>query len=196
MKEIHHRVKNNLQVVSSLLSLQAAQLKDKSIASVFHQSQNRITAMALVHEHLYNSKELSSVNINSYFKSLIANLSDSYESESITINQYFPDIEISLDLATPTGLIINEVVSNSFKYAFTESTLNPTISILLHPTKKGEYVLTLKDNGLGIPDIRRAAKSKSLGMKLIHTLCRQIDASLDIWSEVNKGVKYEITFKK
>ena len=120
LKEIHHRVKNNMQIVSSLLDHQTQFIKDKKVIEIFTESQNRIASMALVHEKLYQSKDLAKIDFNDYISDLVANLFQSYVKNSgkIKLNMNIENIQLDIDLAIPCGLIINELVTNSLKYAF------------------------------------------------------------------------------
>lgn len=194
LKEIHHRVKNNLQIVSSLLSLQANQIDDAHFVALFQTSQQRVASIALVHEKLYQSKNLDVVNIQEYVSDLIEKIVDSSENAQQPIQKIVnvADVYINLDKAVPLGLIINEVLSNAFKYAFDASIKNPTIKVEIF---EAEEVLNiqLSDNGKGIEDIDKAMQSQSLGMKLVKTLSLQLGCEMEVDTAKNKGVKYKLT---
>jgi PAS domain S-box-containing protein len=195
LKEVHHRVKNNLQVISSILNLQSSYIKDQNTLNILKESQNRIKSMAFIHENLYQTKDFSSINFSEYIINLSQNLIHTYSNSSNEI-KLFLDIEkiyLNLDLAIPSGLIINEIVSNAIKYAFAESREEEnTISIYLHV--EGEYLkLRIEDNGIGIPDHIDFRNTESLGLQLVVTLLEQLNGNINI--DNNKGTKYTIIFK-
>jgi two-component sensor histidine kinase len=193
LKEIHHRVKNNLQIVSSLLSLQSENVLDEKFLSLIRDSKNRINSMALVHEMLYASKSLEKISVSEYIGRLSNSLQRSMASpdSEIKIDRDIPsDILFEIDRIIPLGLILNEIISNSFKYGFPE-TKKGTIYIRLEPQKSG-HLLSVSDDGVGLPEDFDIDKSTSLGMQLIQMLCDQIDGKLTIRSE--KGVHFNIAF--
>ena len=192
LKEIHHRVKNNMQVISSLLHLQSRQVKDDKTQNIFTESQNRIKSMALVHERLYRSDNLAKIDFNNYIRNLIVTL---YHSYNIDPNRIILDINVnnvflSIDTAIPCGLIINEIITNSFKHAFPDNA-NGVINIEFF-SKDERYHLIIKDNGVGLPEEVKSDGSQSLGLFLISALIRQLTAELEIVRE--SGTKYTITF--
>jgi PAS domain S-box-containing protein len=194
LKEVHHRVKNNLQVISSLLNLQHSYIDDPFYKSIFKESQNRVRSMALIHEKLYQNEYFSQIDIQHYIYSLTSNLKNSYSSESQRV-QFLFDIDnifLSIDQAIPCGLILNELISNSLKYAFNEVT-NGTISISFKLDAKHNALLFMEDNGKGFPEDFNVEKSETLGLKIVQTLAEQINASIHIKSE--NGVKIRIEFK-
>lgn len=150
LKEIHHRVKNNLQIISSLLNLQAEYLQDNQAIEIFKDSQNRIESMALIHEKLYQSKDLAKIEISGYIQDLVTNLFSSYQvnSDAITLNINIEDILLSIDTAIPCGLIINELVTNSLKHAF-PSNKTGEIRIDLCSSPNNKFLLIVSDNGIG-----------------------------------------------
>lgn len=179
LKEIHHRVKNNLQIISSLLNLQSNYIKDSSAYEMFKDSQNRIKTMAHIHEKLYQSQDLSSINFSEYINDLIYSLFKIYKSSSdIELNMDLCEVILNIDVAIPCGLIINEIISNSLKYAFTNSKKG-CINIQLMFNNK-EITLILNDNGKGLPEDIDFENSSTLGLQLISMLCEQINAKIKL----------------
>jgi PAS domain S-box-containing protein len=193
LKEIHHRVKNNLQVISSLLKLQAGYIKDDRILEVFKESQNRIRAMALIHEKLYQSEDLAKSNFAEYIRSLATDLFRSYSvnSRMVKLNLKVEDVRLSIDTAIPCGLIINELISNSLKYAFSAG---QTGEINIHFFSETEdcYTLIVQDNGSGFPIDLDFRNTKSLGLQLVCSLTKQLHGTIDL--ERDRGVAFKITF--
>lgn len=195
LKEIHHRVKNNLQIISSLLKIQENQTKDVQAAALFKDSQDRITSMALIHEQLYQSKDLSNIDFGIYISNLVNSLMQSYRQESRRIR---PKIEsngvfIGIDLAIPCGLIINELVSNSLKYAFPEAD-EGVISITTRFDNKNEIEMVIGDNGIGIPKNLDFKNTKTFGLQLITGLVgHQLAGEIEI--NQNEGTEFRIRFK-
>ncbi len=192
LKEIHHRVKNNMQVITSLLSLQSKNIKDEQALSVFQDSQNRVKSMALIHETLYQSKDLSRINFAEYLQKLVAHVSRSYRirPEAVKINTQVDDVSLPIDMAVPCGLIINELTSNSLKYAFpadTSGEVNITFG-----RADAQYILRISDTGVGLPDDFDPERGKSLGMKLVHMLTGQLCGELEHRNGV--GTTFEIKF--
>lgn len=194
LKEIHHRVKNNLQLVSSLLSLQANANNNDNFSNAIKSSQDRIKTMAIVHEKLYQSKSLSNININSYLKELITAKSKETLDKSITINLDIPDIEFKLDKLIPIGLLINEMITNSIKHAF-DSTSNNKIEIRFEAQVHNMCTLKYMDNGSGFKEGYKSINQNSIGMDLIDSFTAQLDGNLEIVS-TNEGVAYTISFQK
>ncbi|AVH69563.1 sensor histidine kinase [Nostoc sp. 'Lobaria pulmonaria (5183) cyanobiont'] len=193
LKEIHHRVKNNLQIISSLLNLQAEYLKDNQALEVFKDSQNRIESMALIHEKLYQSQDLARINFADYIQDLVTNLFYSYNvnSSAITLKMNVEEVFLVIDAAIPCGLIINELISNSLKYAFTQ-TEGGEICIDFYPNKVNLYTLTISDNGVGFAQDFDFHNTESLGLRLVKGLTHQLKGNIDFSS--NNGVKYKIIF--
>jgi PAS domain S-box-containing protein len=191
LKEIHHRVKNNLQIVSSLLDLQSMSLKERGRVEMYKESQNRIRTMALIHEKLYKSRDLSRIDFEDYVKSLASDLYRAYNANTKDINLYVnvDKVLITIDTAIPCGLIINELVSNSLKYAFPHG--KGEISISLKSNGNG-HVLTVKDNGIGMPDNFDANNTTSLGLQLVNTLTEQLKGHIELKKE--NGTEFKITF--
>lgn len=192
LKEVHHRVKNNLQIISSLLNLQSEHIKDEKFLSMIRESKNRISSMALIHEMLYVTKDFSQININTYISKLSQSIYQSfYMRESNIVFEY--DIDASLffeiDRMIPIGLILNEIISNSLKYAFPKK----KGIITIHFSKKdNSYLLIVKDNGIGIPEKFDYKTSKSLGIQLINMLSEQLDGDLVFGND--GGAYYKLSF--
>jgi PAS domain S-box-containing protein len=197
LKEIHHRVKNNLQVISSLLKLQAGYIKDDRILEVFKESQNRVRAMALIHEKLYQSEDLAKTDFAEYIRSLVNDLFRSYSisSRAVSLNLTVEDVRLSIDTAIPCGLIINELVSNSLKYAFSAGQPGQ-ISINLSAEADDRYLLIVQDNGSGLPSNIDFRKTKSLGLQLVCNLTRQLQGTLDLDRENGSAFKINFTDQK
>lgn len=192
LKEIHHRVKNNMQVISSLLNLQGKQIRDEQARSIFHDSQNRVKSMALIHESLYQTDDLSHIDFAEYLRKLITHISRSYQTqaENIKMKVNIGDIALGVDMAVPCGLIINELISNSLKHAFPAGRGG---EILIDLTARdGGYKLTLSDDGIGLPKDLDIERAKSLGLKLVRTLTEQLRGEFSCTN--GHGTKFEISF--
>jgi len=180
LREIHHRVKNNLQIISTLLSLQSSNTKDQRVIDLYRESQNRILSIALIHENLYQSEDLTNINFASYVKNLIADLFHSYgvDPSEIQMNMEVKDVIMGIETAIPGGLIINELISNTLKHAF------PTGKgeIYLELTKKDnvKYKLTVRDDGEAFPENFKMDETDTLGMKLISNLVNQLDGDITL----------------
>ncbi|HEY9808873.1 MAG TPA: PAS domain S-box protein [Halomicronema sp.] len=197
LKEIHHRVKNNLQIVSSLLKLQSGYIKDPDALGLFKDSYNRVRSMALIHEKLYRSSDLSGIDASEYIHNLVANLCSAYGvcSEKIAVKIDVEKIAIDIDTAIPCGLIINELVSNSFKYAFPEGQQGlVTINLKLSQDNRKMFVLTVADDGIGLPSNFDLETSDSLGLQLVFNLTEQLGGTIQVSG--NKGTFYKIIFVK
>ena len=195
LKEVHHRVKNNLQVISSILNLQSSYVKDQSTLNILKESQDRIKSMAFIHESLYQTKDFSSINFSEYVVNLSQNLLHSYSSleHEIKLNLDIQNVFLNLDLAIPCGLIINEIVSNALKYAFVDKKEDAEIMIKMHLV--GENLqLQIKDNGIGLPKHIDYRNTESLGLQLVVTLVDQLNGSIDLDS--TQGAHYDILFKQ
>ena len=192
LKEVHHRVKNNLQIVSSLLRLQHKFSGHKNPSDILQEIQDKIQAMAIIHERLYKSSDLSLINLKSYLDNLLVYYETSYNlpEQNIAINTSVENIELSMDYLVPCGLILNEIIANSIKYAFPESA-SGNISIAAS-RNENQCILTIQDSGIGFPDQFKIESCTSLGMQLIQGLTRQIKGSLEVIS--NPGAHYTITF--
>lgn len=184
LKEVHHRVKNNLEIISSLLSMQYRRIEDKNIRTILQQSRSRIYTMSLVHEFLYKSNKLNEIDLNGYVKQLIANVISlhSDDESSIKLNIDIPDVHFSTDASIRLGMVLHELCVNSIKYAF-KNRKNNTIDISL---KRNNEIIHLRvaDNGQGLADVQKILKSKSLGVQLIQTIIEdQLDGELEFSSK-------------
>ena len=194
VKEIHHRVKNNLQIITSLLNLQSAGIKSKKVKDKYTESIGRIKSMAIIHELLYRSKNLSSIKIKDYLEELVLYISSTYNlGKKIQVDLGVDVVHkfIDLDKAIPCGIIINELLSNAFKYAFTHRKQDGVITIYFSENK-GRYTLTVSDNGIGLPKSMNVKTSSTLGLQLINSLVEQLSGELSMRS--NKGTSFTISF--
>jgi len=194
LKEIHHRVKNNLQIISSLLNLQTGQVRDQHLLEILRESQNRIRSMALIHERLYRSEDFSRVDFGQYVNGLATYLVRSYAGDSRSFNLHVDvqDVSLGVDIAIPCGLIINELVSNCLKHAFLPGTQGE-VAVTLR--REGErYLLRVEDNGVGLPGDIDLKKVESLGLQLVETLSTQIGASIAVSTGPGQGAAFEISF--
>ena len=180
LREVHHRVKNNLQIIISLLNLQSRFITDEATLSAFRECQNRVRAMALVHEKLYRSTDLATIDLDNYIRFLGSNLLDFFGTlgKGITLTMDIHDIFLAIDTAIPFGLIINELISNSLKYAFPGGRKGE-ISISIH---RQDHTLTIlyKDNGVGISEDFDWRNAKSMGLQLITALVDQLDGTIEL----------------
>ena len=196
IKEIHHRVKNNMQVISSLLRLQSAGITDRRCLAVLKEAQERVRVMALVYEKLYQSQNLVRIDFSGYLRSLMLGLQSAYPvTRKIRIQFSLESVELGLDQAVPCGLIVNELVSNVYKHAFPSSWKgNPCLRIGLKRTAGHMLELTVRDNGTGIPKRTDPRKTKSFGLYLVRLLVQdQLGGTLGI-SRV-RGTNYRIRFR-
>jgi ammonium transporter len=196
LREIHHRVKNNLQVISSLLGLQSRSSKDEQAIEMAKESQNRIKVMALIHEKLYRSKDFANVEFNDYLKNLVHDLFASYKvsTSRISLKMDIENISLGIDTAIPTGLIINELVTNCLKYAFSKDT-DGEVRISLRSLDDGHNELVVSDNGIGLPEKLDIKKAESLGLRMITNLTER---SLHGKVKINRdnGTEFKIIFKE
>ena len=196
LQEVHHRVKNNMQVISSLLNLQSRKIKDNNLRAMFQESQNRVRSIALVHETLYHMKGLSYINLKEYFSKLARDLFRVYDvsPHTISVNVKAGDVALGIDLVAPCGLIINELISNSLKYAFPEGRRG-VISLEADTVGEGEVVLVVRDNGVGMPEGFDVQKTETLGLKLVSLLVEtQLRGKLEMKRE--NGTYFAIRFKQ
>ena len=197
LKEIHHRVKNNLAVISSLLSLQSRHIKDKEAAEMFKASQSRVKSLALIHERLYKSEDLARVDFAEYVRTTTNDLYRLYGADPnrIGVEVDVKNVSLPVNLAVPCGLIINELVSNALKHAFPPSWKEKgSIRISLHPVEGDQIELVVQDNGVGLAEDVDLKKTESLGLKLVSILAEdQLKGNVEI--ERNEGVLFRITFK-
>ena len=193
LREIHHRVKNNLQIISTLLTLQSSQSEKVDIYNLYKESQNRIQSIALIHENLYHSEDLAHINFEDYVKGLVSDLFDSYgvDSSKIKLNLDVENVILGIETAIPCGLIINELVSNSIKHGFKDVETGE-ISVELKKLQNGKYELKISDTGTPFPDDLNLYSSDTLGLELIKNLVNQLDANLT-FNKNNKEFKIIFT---
>jgi len=193
LKEIHHRVKNNLMIISSLLNLQSQYIKDKTSKNIFKESQNRARSMALIHERLYQSTDLKRINFGDYIRTLSRELFRIYVADTglIELNINVEDIFLDINTAIPLGLIVNELITNSLKHAFTEG-MKGHINVNFHP-QDDHYEFIVTDNGIGFPEDLNFQQTDSLGLQLVNSLTSQIGGKIQL--KRNNGAEFKITFK-
>lgn len=195
LKEVHHRVKNNMQVISSLLSIQAEGVEDALYASLLNESQQRIKSMALIHETLYQSKDLLKIDFHEYISTLTTSLSRSYSVPGVPVHVAVnvEDVALDLETAVPCGLIINELVSNSLKHAFHDQDEMGIINIDF-VSNGCLYELKISDNGCGLPEGFDINKNVSMGMEIVSILTSQLEGRLDVCSE--EGAMFHLSFPR
>ncbi len=179
LQEIHHRVKNNMQIISSLLSLQATHTCNEEAVEILEESKGRVKAMAMIHEKLYNNPNLHELNTGEYLKNLVPDILKSYSniSNNVTTNIDVDEIYLNIETALPLGLLVNELVSNSIKHAFPGGKGN----IIVKLEKTGEeYMLMVSDDGTGLPDDVDPFNAPTLGLQLVMSLSAQLEGKLDV----------------
>jgi PAS domain S-box-containing protein len=193
LQEIHHRVKNNLQIISSLLYLQSTRTEHPEAISALRESRDRVKSMALIHERLYESPNLASIDVGGYVRSLVSDLRRSYitEDSSVRLTVNVGDIPLGITEAIPCGLIINELVSNAMKHAFPKGR-DGEITIRLQRAGANQIALTVSDNGIGFPEQVDFRKSPSLGLTLVNSLVGQLEGSIEL--DRSKGTAFTIRF--
>jgi two-component sensor histidine kinase/ligand-binding sensor domain-containing protein len=203
LKEVHHRVKNNLQVVSSLLYLQSLSVKDEATLALFKDSQNRIKSMALIHEKLYQSKDFSRIVFRDYVNSFLEHLNSSHKNQGLAVRTdvHIDNMDLSLDTAISCGLIVNELMTNAYKYAFPPEWLKeqasnyfPLIEIGAKSFEENQFQLIVHDNGIGIASSVDIETSDSLGLKIVNSMVNQLNGTIAI--KKGNGTTFEITFKQ
>jgi len=200
LREIHHRVKNNMQLVCSLLQLQARQLQNPEMSAIMYESQTRVRSMALIHEKLYGGDSLARIDLADYLRSLAAMIQRS-NSDRAGVGLRFELIPLTagMDTAVPLGLAVNELLTNAFKHAFpraARSTMTPPeIVIALRPEPGGRLRLEVRDNGVGLPEDFAPAKNGSLGMRLVQIFAKQLHCDL-IWSTWSGGSTFQMSFEE
>jgi two-component sensor histidine kinase len=195
LREIHHRVKNNLQVVCSLLRVQRRSLENAQQAAMFQESENRIVSMATVYEKLYQSSNLSELNAGEYLSSLVRNIQGSYEAigRGIELRTELEDVILNPDSAIPLGLIATELVSNCLKHAF-PNPVNGRIQVSLRSVNDTRVELKVRDNGIGLPERTDAAECTSLGLRLVGIFVQQLGGELQISRDA--GTAISVRFEK
>ncbi|NJL74741.1 MAG: hypothetical protein HC892_06595 [Saprospiraceae bacterium] len=192
LKEIHHRVKNNLEIVSSLLELQSAQVGDENTQNIMQANQSRIQSMSIIHQKLYQGENLASIEMKTYFEQLGESLLDTFDaSEQVTVECNMPEIELDIDIAIPIGLIINELITNSLKYAFSDNEKG-IITIQLNRTSANELYLQVADNGISKP-FALSTKGTGFGTQLVQLLTRQLNGVMQVSSK--EGMVTTFVFK-
>lgn len=194
LKEVHHRVKNNLQVINSILNLQSSYVEDPRTLEIINESQNRIRSMSYIHESLYQTKDFSSINFSDYISNLVQNLVHSYQlyHDKIDLTLRVEPVKLALDQAIPCGLILNELVSNALKYAYPGEERGEIVIEVYE--KENKLVIGVEDFGIGLPKGFRIENSESLGLSLVYTLVDQLDGELNL--KTLGGTKFLITFEK
>lgn len=194
IREIHHRVNNNMQIISSLLNLQTDDVQETETKNILRDNQSRIRSMAIIHENLYLSSDISHINFKDYIENLVSDTLYTFgvEISSININLNIEEFELNMETAIPLGLIINELLTNSIKFAFPENNKG-TINIKIK--RKNDIIkLITSDNGIGLPEEIDFTKTHTLGLKLVKYLVRQIDGKIEL--DRDHGTKFTITFKE
>ena len=194
LREIHHRVKNNLQIISSLLNLQSRYIKDVDALDIFAESQNRVRSMAIIHEKLYNSESMSEIDFGEYISDLTESLFYNYRvnPSRISLKKNMDEIYFDVDTAIPCGLIVNELITNCLKHAFPGDDKGEICIELLKTDDK--HVLNVKDNGVGFPEDIDFKNTKSLGLQLVNNLVSQVDGTIEL--DGSNGSSFNIIFKE
>jgi len=195
IREVHHRMKNNLAVIQSLLSLQVKDVTDEKSKGYLLDAENRMHSMAMIHEMLHGSNDLKSLKTRVYIEKLVGTLTQNYklDTQSIKLQCDIQDISLDVDTMIPLGLIVNELVSNALKHAFPDDT-NGELTVSLTKTEESGYVLVIKDNGIGLPEDFDLMKANSLGLKIVKSLVRQIKGIFEIPNR--DGAEFVIVFKE
>jgi two-component sensor histidine kinase len=195
LKEIHHRVKNNLQVISSLLYLQARTVNDPQVQAVFLDSQNRVRSMALVHEQLYRSVNFGDIDFDCYLRTLTTSIARGFRRDGrpVTITRDAPGILLSINEAIPCGLLINELVTNAFKHAFPCHT-GGSIHVRMVSLPESRIQLTVADNGVGLPEAIDPMTADTLGLKLVQMLSAQLGGTVEVVR--SSGTTFRVVFAR
>ncbi len=193
LKEVHHRVKNNLQAISSLLNLQSSTIEDPAIRALFSKSLDRIHSMILIHDKLYHSKDPDTIEFSDYVHNLTSHLLSSYgiTPDNITLTLNVNNTAFDIETATSCGLIINELVANSLKHAFSDGRKGE-VSVACSRDDNGTYTLRVKDNGIGLPANINPKESESLGLQIVDMLAEQINGTVEV--DRSQGTEFIITF--
>jgi len=192
LRELHHRVKNNLQVIASLFSLQARYLPDPRYRAIFEESRNRVFSIALAHEKLYRSKDLGRIDFSEYARNLVSHLhSNLGPNSAISVITDINEVTLPVETAIPCGLVINELVTNAFKHAFPAGR-HGAIRIVLREIDPARWLVAVEDDGIGLPAQISLGKTDSLGLDLVSILATQIGAEVEVTRE--KGTSFRLTF--
>ncbi len=195
LKEIHHRVKNNLGIVSSLLDLQSAQMKDPKMINAIQESQNRVHSMSMIHQKLYQGKNLAAIEMKDYFINLSKHISDSYGvKDQVSLTYDMEKVELDVDTAIPLGLMVNELLSNAFKYAFPKGR-NGNVNIGLQVVGEQTIILRVEDNGVGRLE-NEVIQGTGFGTELIKLLTLQLDGKMHKTVKDGTSVSFEFNFEK
>ena len=193
LREVHHRVKNNMAVISSLLSLQSSYIDDKKYLDMFNESIDRIKSMALVHDKLYQSDDITRIDVQDYVKSLAGNVRSSFynSDKEVKLNINVDEMDLDIDNLVPCGLIINELLTNSFKHAFNGHE-NPEITVTMTKLDDGNISLSISDNGIGLPEGFDISNPTGLGHKLLDPLIKQMEGTMEV--NVGNGTEFRFIF--
>ncbi|MEA3487040.1 MAG: histidine kinase dimerization/phosphoacceptor domain -containing protein, partial [Thermodesulfobacteriota bacterium] len=196
LAEIHHRVKNNMQIITSLLSLQSKEIKDERALSLIKNCEDRIRSMSLVHEKLYLSEDLSRIDFHDYMEDLSARLFQVHrvDSNAVGFSSHIKDVSFNIETAIPLGLIINEIISNAIKHAFPEGRKGNIAVELTQNTKAEEYTLTVTDDGIGFPEGTDYRNTETFGLQLVEMLTEQLNGTIKL--DRSKGTSFKIVFKE
>jgi two-component sensor histidine kinase len=196
LKEVHHRVKNNMQVISSIFSLQSQYVQDPQILAILTESRNRISSMALIHEKFYQCNNFVKIDFAEYIQSLTRNLFTSYDADSSLIQLILniSDVTLSIDSAIPCGLLANELVSNCLKHAFPDGKKGE-IAIALSTHSNTYVTLMVRDSGIGLPSDFTLEKNTSLGLRLVKVLTRQLSGQLEMYNDGGTVVRMTFPIK-
>jgi two-component sensor histidine kinase len=193
LQEVHHRVKNNLQVISSLINMQVRRIDHGSTRDALEECQTRVLAIALIHEKLYQSKDYSEVRFAEYARSLAANVfhATGISPREVSLELAIDEVPLGVDLAIPCGLVINELITNSLKHGFKDGRTG-TLRVALSKLDDGKLRLTVSDDGAGLPDGFELHRAESMGLQLVCTLAEQLDASVVVTRD--RGASFQLTF--
>ena len=191
LKEIHHRVKNNLTVIYSLLDLQAKGINDEQTWVKFEESRNWVLSMALIHQQLYQAEDFSRIDFKGYLQGLVGTIAETYKRQDVTVSVEMEPVTLDVNVGIPCGLIINELVTNCLKYAFPEGREGP-IRLGITLNSEGDYLLFVEDDGIGFPADIDFRNTSSLGLQLVNGLTGQINGKVELTSE--GGTSFRITF--
>jgi two-component sensor histidine kinase len=192
IREIHHRVKNNLQIINSMLNLQIGKIDDEKTESIFFEAKQRINAIALTHQMLYQKETLSNINVSEYIGTLVRQIENTMGTPAIELEVKLEDLKsrVTIDGAVPLGLVINELLTNAYKHAFPKGRKGKIlVSLIETPTA---HIISVKDNGVGLPEGFNYSESTSLGMELVYILVEQLESSLKIENQNGTTFSFEI----